>query len=78
MLVPPKETVTGTVPEIWFTLAMLHEAAPEASVVAVQLWAEEPDPSVSVTDWPFSGVPLLVSVVDSVSDDPSVVLGGPV
>ena len=70
---PAYETVTVTVPETWFTDWMVHEAAPEALVVAVQLWADFPVPSVRVTGWLPSGVPLLVSVADSVSDCPFVV-----
>ena len=57
---------------------MVHEAAPDAVVVALQLWAERPVPSVMVTGWPPSAVPLLVSSDVSVMDWPGVAEVGPV
>jgi hypothetical protein len=75
---PPKETVTVTVPATWFTDSMAHDAEPDESVVAVQLCTDFPVPSVSVTGWLLSGVPLLDSVVDRVSDWPLVTDVAPV
>ena len=57
---------------------MEHEAAPDELVVAVQLCAVRPVPSVSVSGWPLSGVPLLVSVADSVTEEPLVAVVAPV
>ena len=78
MLLPAYETVTVTVPATWFTDWMLHEAAPEELVVAVQCCDDWPVPSVSVTGWLPSGAPLLVSVADSVRDCPLVTEVAPV
>jgi len=61
-----------TEPETWFTDGMEHDAEPEEFVVAVQLCAVLPVPSVKVRGWPLSGVPLLVSVDESVTDEPLV------
>ena len=57
---------------------MEHEATPDEFVVAVQLCAVFPVPSVRVTGWPLSGVPLLVRVDDSVTDEPLVAVVAPV
>ena len=57
---------------------MVHEAAPDELVVAVQLWAVRPVPSVMTTGWPASGAPLLVSVEDRVTDEPFVAVVAPV
>jgi hypothetical protein len=75
---PVYDTVTATEPVTWSTLAIVHEAAPEELVVAVQDWADLPVPSVMVTVCPLRPVPLFVSVADSVADDPAVTLVGPV
>ena len=78
MPLPAKETVTVTVPVIWSTDETLHDAVPAVPVVALQLWAELPVPSVRTTGWPLNGVPLLVSSVDRVSDWPLVAVAAPV
>jgi hypothetical protein len=57
---------------------MEHDAAPAEFVVAVQLCAVLPVPSVKVRVWPLSGVPLLVSVDESVTDEPLVAVVAPV
>ena len=57
---------------------MVHEAAPDELVVAVQLCAVLPVPSVMTTGWPLSGVPPLVSVDDRVTDEPFVAVVAPV
>jgi hypothetical protein len=57
---------------------MEHDAAPDAFVVAVQLCAVLPEPSVRVSGWPFRGVPLLVSVDDRVTEEPFVAVVAPV
>ena len=66
----------GTLPELWFTEAMVQLAAPLALVVAVQLCAELPEPSVNVTVLPATSVPgegsLVVSTPDSVTGCPLV------
>ena len=46
-----------TVPEVWFTSAMVQVAAPLAFVVPVQLCNALPDPNVKVTGWPTTSVP---------------------
>ncbi len=70
--------MTVTVPATWFTDSIVHEAEPDELVVAVQLCSDCPVPSVSVTGWLLSAVPLLVSVADSVSDCPLVTDVAPV
>ena len=72
------DTVTATEPVTWFTLAIVHEAAPDEFVVPVQDWADLPVPSVMVTVCPLRPVPLFVSSADNVVDDPAVTLVGPV
>ncbi len=67
-----------TEPATWLTDGMEHEATPDALVVAVQLCAVFPVPSVWVTLWPLSGVPLLVRVDDRVTDEPFVAVVAPV
>ena len=62
----------------WLTDGMEHDAAPDELVVAVQLCAVLPVPSVRVSGWPLSGVPLLVSVDDSVTEEPLVAVVAPV
>ena len=70
--------MTETEPATWFTDEMVQEAAPDELVVAVQLCAVLPVPRVRTTLWPLSGVPLLVSVDDSVTDEPFVAVVAPV
>jgi hypothetical protein len=70
--------VTGTLPTVWLTEAMLQLAEPPASVVPVQLWTELPDPRVSSTVLPGSGDPKLVSTPESVAGWPLVVAVVPV
>ena len=77
-LFPAKLTVTATEPETWLTEEMEQDAAPDEFVVALQLCAVRPEPSVKVRGWPLSGVPLLESVPDSVTDDPLVAVVAPV
>ena len=57
---------------------MLHVATPAAVVVAVQLWTVFPLPRFRTTVWPLSGVPLLVKVDDSVTDEALVAVVAPV
>ena len=71
---PAKVAVTGTDPTVWFTTATVQLAAPDTSVVAVQVCAVPPVPSVNVTVFPDSGVPAdglsVVSNPDNVTGCP--------
>ena len=64
---PAKLAVTGSDAAGWLTGMMTQLAEPEASVVAVQLWAVVPEPSVNVTSLPGSAAPLVVRVPDRVA-----------
>ena len=57
---------------------MAQLAEPVASVVALQLWAEPPDPRVRVTGLSASGLPKTLSVPERVADAPLVAVVAPV
>ena len=69
---PPYVTVTGSGLALWLNMQMLQLTFPDELVVPLQCWAELPEPTVKVTVWPESGVPLLVSVADRVGVFPLV------
>ena len=57
---------------------MWQLTSPAEFVVPLHLWAELPDPTVKVTVWWGSGVPLLVSVAESTGELPLVMVVLPV
>ena len=68
------------VPTGWFTVATVHEAVPEASVVPLQDCAALPDPRVKRIDWPASGTApgFCVSTAEKLVEAPFANVLGPV
>ena len=74
---PPKVTVTGTVPAVWFGFEIVQLTAPVAEAMPVQLCAVLPLPSVRVTGRPLGPLPPVgVTWPDSVMGMPSTAMVG--
>ena len=70
--------MTGTEPFAWVTEAMVQLADPDELVVPLQVCTVLPDPKVRTSVFPARGVPLVVSVADSVAGWPLTAVVAPV